>query len=168
LWSRSDKIRREGVKYAWPSSWGGSDSAGVSGGGFGASRSVCGRRRGVSLGSCFERSGGLTGIAESGSGVAEGILMCCCFRDGTVRKRVWKLKAAAFTCQGWWRGSCDFTLTLMVSRLPPTHTLPHVQHTTLDTSNALLMPIVCQQSGRVIRASDKSLMALMCQGRRHQ
>ena len=50
----------------------------MSGGGFGASRSVCGRRRGVSFGSCFERSGGLAGIAESGSGVAEGILICCC------------------------------------------------------------------------------------------
>jgi hypothetical protein len=75
-------MRREGVKKVWSSSFGGSGRAGVSGGGFGASRSVCGRRRGVSFGSCFERSGGLAGIAESGSGVAEGIVMscssCCC------------------------------------------------------------------------------------------
>jgi hypothetical protein len=74
-------MRREGVKKVWSVSCGVSGKAGVSGGGFGASRSVCGWRRGVSFGSCFERSGGLAGIAESGIGVAEGIMMRCCRVD---------------------------------------------------------------------------------------
>lgn len=67
-------MRREGVTKAWSSRFGGPGSAGVEGGGFDGCCSACGRRRGVSFGSWLERSGGFFGIAESGMGVAEGML----------------------------------------------------------------------------------------------
>ena len=67
-------MRREGVAKAWLSRFGGPGSAGVDGGGFDGCCSACGRRRGVSFGSWLERFGGFFGVAESGRGVAEGML----------------------------------------------------------------------------------------------
>jgi hypothetical protein len=78
----------------------------------------------VSLGSCFERSGGLGGIAESGIGVANGILMCCWCNcgarycvQGCLIRRVLESKGGFHMLSDQWRGSFDLTpfLTLMTT-----------------------------------------------------
>lgn len=67
------------MKYLCPSSLGDTGSSGVGGGGLDGASSCSGRRRGVSLGSFLERSGGLLGICSSGRGTAVGMSggFCC-------------------------------------------------------------------------------------------
>lgn len=67
-------MRLLGVKYLCSLRLGGDDSAGVAGAGLDDASSDCGRRRGVSFGSFFERSGGLLGTWEPEMDNAEGIL----------------------------------------------------------------------------------------------
>lgn len=61
-WSRLERTCLAGLANGNESLAGGCRSAGVGGGGFEGRRSVLGRRRGVSLGSLSDRSGGLAGI----------------------------------------------------------------------------------------------------------
>jgi hypothetical protein len=96
----------------------------------------------VSLGSCFERSGGLTGIAESGNGVAEGILMCCCFGDGTVRKRVLKFEGGIHM-----PGLVAGQLRLHLDGLAPNSSYTSIRTTHKHSTHLLLysMPLVYEE-----------------------
>ena len=68
-------MRLLGLKKRCPVRTGGADNGGAGGGGFEGRCSACGRRRGVSLGSFCDRSGGLEGMCGLGTAVAEGIVV---------------------------------------------------------------------------------------------